>query len=139
MPYPKRDTIKSPISFGFDGNLEAVGKIFLLWLWNWITKIGNHISAGLLNEVSLAFVGLSSFYIMWNYNYTPIHIFASTTWWQPLGWIISFPTGIPGAVGIPFFTLSLRTVINNCRSGIALPQLPNPFEKPREFIHESPQ
>ena len=29
MPYPKRDIVKSPISFGFHGKLEAVGKIFL--------------------------------------------------------------------------------------------------------------
>ena len=25
MPYPKRDVVKSPISFGFHGKLEAVG------------------------------------------------------------------------------------------------------------------
>ena len=93
-----------------------------------------------INEVySLAILGLSSCYIMWNYNYTPIHMFASTTWWQPLGWLISLPTGVPGAVGLPFFTLTLRTVINNCRAGITVPKLSNPFEKPREFIHESPQ
>ena len=29
VPYPKRDIVKSPISFGFHGKLEAVGKIFL--------------------------------------------------------------------------------------------------------------
>ena len=29
MPYPKRDIVKSPISFGFHGKLEAVGKNFL--------------------------------------------------------------------------------------------------------------
>ena len=27
--YPKRDIVKSPISFGFHGKLEAVGKILL--------------------------------------------------------------------------------------------------------------
>ena len=29
VPYPKRDIVKSPISFGFHGKLEAVGKIVL--------------------------------------------------------------------------------------------------------------
>jgi len=29
VPYPKRDIVKSPISFGFHGKLEAVGKFFL--------------------------------------------------------------------------------------------------------------
>ena len=29
MPYLKRDIVKSPISFGFHGELEAVGKNFL--------------------------------------------------------------------------------------------------------------
>ena len=29
MPYPKRDIVKSPISFGFHGKLKAVGKIVL--------------------------------------------------------------------------------------------------------------
>ena len=82
--------------------------------------------------------GLSSMFFMWNYYHKPIHTFSQPTWWQPMGWIISFPTGIPGAVGLPFFTLTLRTVINNCRAGISLPEMPK-YEKPREFIHESPQ
>jgi len=82
--------------------------------------------------------GLSSMFLMWNYYHTPIHTFSKATWWQPMGWIISFPTGIPGAVGLPFFTLTLRTVISNCRAGISLPEMPK-YEKPREFIHESPQ
>ena len=29
MPYPKRDLVKSPISFGFHGKQEAIGKNFL--------------------------------------------------------------------------------------------------------------
>ena len=29
VPYPKRDIVKSPISFGFHGKLEAVKKNFL--------------------------------------------------------------------------------------------------------------
>ena len=29
MPYPKRDIVKSPISFGFHGKLEAVGNFFM--------------------------------------------------------------------------------------------------------------
>ena len=82
--------------------------------------------------------GLLSVLLMWNYNSTPLHTFAKTSWWQPFGWILSFPTGTPGAVGLPIFTLTLRTVINNCKSGITFPQMPK-FEKPREFIHESPQ
>ena len=28
MPYPKRDTVKLPISIGFHGKLKAVGKYF---------------------------------------------------------------------------------------------------------------
>ena len=36
VPYPKRDIIKLPISFGFHGKLEAVGKIFLVE--SYITK-----------------------------------------------------------------------------------------------------
>ena len=29
VPYPKRDIVKSPIPFGFQGKLEAVGNFFL--------------------------------------------------------------------------------------------------------------
>jgi len=29
VPYRKRDIVKSPISFGFHGKLEAVGNLFL--------------------------------------------------------------------------------------------------------------
>ena len=29
VPYPKRDIVKSPISFGFHGKLEAVGNFFM--------------------------------------------------------------------------------------------------------------
>ena len=29
MPYPKRDIVKSAISFGFRGKMEAVGQNFL--------------------------------------------------------------------------------------------------------------
>jgi len=29
VPYPKRDIVKSPISFGFHGKLEAVGNKIL--------------------------------------------------------------------------------------------------------------
>ena len=29
VPYPKRDIVKSPISFGFHGKVEAVGKNIL--------------------------------------------------------------------------------------------------------------
>merc|ERR1712110_89934 len=68
--------------------------------------------------------GLSSMFLMWNYYHTPIHTFSQPTWWQPMVWIISFPTGIPGAVGLPFFGLTLRTVISNCRAGISMPQMP---------------
>ena len=37
VPYPKRDIVKSPISFGFHGKVEGVGKIVLAE--SYITKL----------------------------------------------------------------------------------------------------
>ena len=39
VPYPKRDVVKSPISFRFLGKLEAVGKNFLAE--SYITKFNS--------------------------------------------------------------------------------------------------
>ena len=52
--------------------------------------------------------------IMWNFGSTPLLKFKTNTLY-PLGWFISLPTGIPGTLGIPFFTMSLRTVISYAR------------------------
>ena len=54
-------------------------------------------------------------FLMWNYGSTPLLKFRSQ-FWYPFGWMISMPTGVSNAVGIPFFITSLRTVISFARS-----------------------
>ena len=53
MPYPKRDIVKSPISFGFHGKLEAVGKIFLAE--SYITKFNATFFYSGFNSFELTF------------------------------------------------------------------------------------
>ena len=58
--------------------------------------------------------GISMMFIMWNFGSTPLLKF-QTNLLFPLNWFISLPTGIPGTLGIPFFSMSLRTVISYAR------------------------
>merc|ERR1711953_867671 len=59
--------------------------------------------------------GITMMFIMWNYGSTPLLRFRSQ-FWYPFGWMISMPTGVSNAVGIPFFITSLRTVISFARA-----------------------
>merc|ERR1711953_720803 len=59
--------------------------------------------------------GITMMFIMWNHGSTPLLRFRSQ-FWYPFGWMISMPTGVSNAVGIPFFITSLRTVISFARA-----------------------
>ena len=52
---------------------------------------------------------------MWNYSTSPILSFPKSHWFDPIDWLIRFPTGIPGSVGIPFFTFVLKTSLSNMK------------------------
>jgi len=43
------------------------------------------------------------------------------TWFGPLNWFISFPTGIPGAVGFTFWLVTCRRIMNSIHDKICSP------------------
>lgn len=58
---------------------------------------------------------LCALFLMWNYSTSPIVSFPKSHWFDPIDWLIRFPTGIPGSVGIPFFTFVLKTSLSNMK------------------------
>ncbi len=64
---------------------------------------------------SRLFQGLIALMLMWHYSQTPVMVFRNKELWYPIGWLFALPTGVVGAVGIPFFTMAVRTFLSNCQ------------------------
>lgn len=54
--------------------------------------------------------GILTSYLMWNYRYEPLLMLPSTEIFYPVGWILSFPTGVSGGIGLtPWMAISFYT------------------------------
>ena len=58
-------------------------------------------------------VFILSTFIMYNWSGQPVYIFSKPDYLFPFNWLISFPTGIAGGLGICFYTTTLYYLISS--------------------------